>query len=38
VLAAHHDRHLFDDRRAAERATQAIERLLAAYRVPTAVH
>jgi len=38
VLAAHHDRHLFDDRRAAERATQAVERLLAAYRVPTAVH
>ncbi len=38
VLAAHHDRHLFDDRRAAERATQAIERLLAAYRVPAAAH
>jgi AcrR family transcriptional regulator len=29
VLAAHHDRHLFDDPRAAERGRKAIERLLA---------
>lgn len=31
VLAAHHDRHLFDDARAAERGMKAIERLLAAH-------
>jgi AcrR family transcriptional regulator len=30
VLAAHHDRHLFDDPRATERGMKAIERLLAA--------
>ena len=30
VLAAHHDRHLFDDPRATERGARAIERLLAA--------
>jgi len=30
VLAAHHDRHLFDDPRASERGMKAIERLLAA--------
>ena len=32
VLAAHHDRHLFDDLRAAERGMKAIERLLAAHK------
>ena len=32
VLAAHHDRHLFDDPRASDRGTKAIERLLAAHR------
>ena len=32
VLAAHHDRHLFDDPRAAERGLKAIERLLAAHK------
>ena len=32
VLAAHHDRHLFDDPRAAERGMKAIERLLAAHK------
>lgn len=31
VLAAHHDRHLFDDPRASERGTKAVERLLAAH-------
>ncbi len=31
VLAAHHDRHLLEDRRAAERARRAFERVLAAY-------
>lgn len=31
VLAAHHDRHLFDDPRAAERGMKALERLLAAH-------
>ena len=32
VLAAHHDRHLFDDPRAADRGKKAIERLLAAHK------
>jgi AcrR family transcriptional regulator len=32
VLAAHHDRHLFDDPRAAARGLIAIERLLAAHK------
>jgi len=32
VLAAHHDRHLFDDPRAAERGMKAIERLLAPHK------
>ena len=32
VLAAHHDRHLFDDPRAAARGMIAIERLLAAHK------
>lgn len=32
VLAAHHDRHLFDDPRASERGIRAIERLLGAGR------
>ena len=32
VLAAHHDRHLFDDPRAAERGMKAIERLIAAHK------
>ncbi len=31
VLAAHHDRHLFEDRRAMERGMQAVESLLAAH-------
>jgi AcrR family transcriptional regulator len=31
VLAAHHDRHLFDDLRASERGARAVERLLAAH-------
>lgn len=32
VLAAHHDRHLFDDPRARERGVKAVERVLAAHR------
>ena len=36
VLAAHHDRHLFDDPRATERGMKAIERLLAAGRTGNA--
>ena len=36
VLAAHHDRHLFDDPRATERGMKAIERLLAAARTGNA--
>lgn len=36
VLAAHHDRHLFDDPRASERGMKAIERLLAADRTGSA--
>jgi len=35
VLAAHHDRHLFDDPRAADRGKKAIERLLAAHKTDT---
>jgi len=31
VLAAHHDRHLFEDRRAMERGMQAVESLLAVH-------
>ena len=35
VLAAHHDRHLFDDPRAADRGKNAIERLLNAHKRDT---
>jgi AcrR family transcriptional regulator len=37
VLAAHHDRHLFDDPRAADRGEKAVERLLAAHNARPAV-